>query len=82
MIVNSPIELSRKREEIKSIMQKSWNAYKKDAWGYDFLGPQSHSGKDMHGLGYTIVDSLDTLLLMKMYKEFDEATKWINNSFS
>lgn len=82
MIVNSPIELSRKREKIKFVMQKSWNAYKKDAWGYDFLGPQSHSGKDMHGLGYTIVDSLDTLLLMKMYKEFDEATKWINNSFS
>lgn len=69
------------REEIKAIMKNAWESYRKYAWGYDFLNPRSRHGQDWFGLGYTIIDSLDTLLLMNMTQEFDEATIWINNSF-
>ena len=69
------------REQIKNTMKRAWDGYKRDAWGYDFLAPQSHTGKDLFGLGLTIIDSLDTLLLMNMTEEFEDAKNWINTSF-
>ena len=69
-----------RRDQIKNTMKRAWDGYKRDAWGYDFLAPQSHSGRDLFGLGLTIIDSLDTLLLMNMTEEFEDAKNWINTS--
>lgn len=52
-------------------MAESWGAYEKYAWGRDELQPLSRSGNDRFGgLGATLVDSMDTLLLMGMYDEY------------
>ena len=79
--VNDPKVNEYRRNCIKRTMKKAWEAYKKDAWGYDFLAPQSHTGKNIYGLSLTIVDSLDTLLLMNMTEEFEEARDFLNTSF-
>lgn len=70
-----------RRKQIQDVMKNAWNSYRENAWGYDFLNPQTRHGENWYGLGYTIIDSLDTLILMGMNDEFDEALEWINNSF-
>ena len=63
-------------------MKDAWKNYYKHAWGYDFLNPLSRKGENLHGLGYTIIDSLDTLLIMDLDDEFQQARKWVNESMA
>jgi mannosyl-oligosaccharide alpha-1,2-mannosidase len=64
----------------------SWKGYKAFAWGADELKPVSKvphywpmkSGKP--GLGLTIVESLDTMWLMGLRKEFDESVEWVTKN--
>uniref|UniRef100_A0A183CEC7 alpha-1,2-Mannosidase n=1 Tax=Globodera pallida TaxID=36090 RepID=A0A183CEC7_GLOPA len=55
----------------------AWNAYKKYAWGRDQLMPVSHSYQEWIECGLTIVDSLDTLLIMNLRDEFADAMRWV-----
>jgi mannosyl-oligosaccharide alpha-1,2-mannosidase len=55
----------------RQAMAESWAAYEKYAWGCDELQPLSRTGNNKFGgLGATLVDSLDTLLLMGMHEEY------------
>ncbi|CAO1443158.1 unnamed protein product [Diamesa tonsa] len=58
----------------------SWKGYKDYAWGHDNLKPLSLSYHDWFGLGLTIIDSLDSLYIMDMQKEYEEAKNWVENS--
>ncbi|SPO27327.1 related to alpha-mannosidase [Ustilago trichophora] len=62
----------------------SWLAYKRDAWGYDEYHPISKqgsnlSGKHGQGIGYTIVDTLDTLILMGFKDDYEQARDWVRD---
>lgn len=53
-------------------------SYEEFAWGSDELKPLSKSGVNNNGhVGMTLVDSLDTLLLMNMTAEYARAVEWI-----
>jgi hypothetical protein len=54
--------------------------YKESAWGQDELHPLSRTSGSWFDLGLTLVDSLDTLLLMGMKEEFKEAEQWVEQS--
>ena len=77
-------ELAReRREHIREAMRHAWNGYKKYAWGKDELRPVMKTGRDTYGgMGVTLVDSLDTLWLMDMKKEFYEARDWVRDHLS
>ena len=51
------------------------------AWGKDLLLPVSGGSEQWMGLGLTLVDGLDTLLLMNMTTEYAEARAWIAAEF-
>ena len=72
-------QISKKRAlAVKAAMQHSWNNYKQRAWGFDELKPQSGRGQNnWGGMGVTLLDSLDTLWLMGMKEEFNEAAEWV-----
>ena len=58
-------------------------SYKSYAWGDDEILPLSKKGMNNNGhVGTTLIDSLDTLLLMNMTKEYAEALEWIKNDFA
>ncbi|KOG98710.1 mannosyl-oligosaccharide 1,2-alpha-mannosidase [Saccharomyces eubayanus] len=62
-------EASREmRDRIETMFLASWMDYSKYGWGYDIYGPIDHSFRNMprggQPLGWIIVDSLDTLMLM------------------
>lgn len=55
-------------------MQHAWSGYRNNAWTHDELLPVSKGFRDPFcGWAASLVDALDTLYIMKMYDEFDEA---------
>ena len=77
---NVPLWEERKNK-VKDAFLHSWNAYRRDAWGKDEYHPIAKYGTNMirKGQGFTIVDSLDTILLMGLEKEFQEAKAWVRD---
>ncbi|KAG0028529.1 hypothetical protein BGZ81_004645 [Podila clonocystis] len=77
----NPAIWEERKEKVKEAFQHSWTAYKRDAWGKDEYHPISQKGSNMlqngEGFGFTIVDSLDTILLMGLEDEFQEARAWV-----
>ncbi|KAG6005235.1 hypothetical protein E4U21_000314 [Claviceps maximensis] len=67
------VRLSR-QQDVKDSFVKSWNAYKKYAWLRDEVAPVSGDAKDTFGgWGATLIDALDTLWIMDLKDEFDDA---------
>ncbi|RMZ92376.1 hypothetical protein DV736_g388, partial [Chaetothyriales sp. CBS 134916] len=67
-----------RKAAIKEAFVHSYNGYKKYAWGRDEVGPISGSYRSAFGgWGATLVDSLDTLWIMGMKQEFEEAIKTV-----
>ncbi|XP_049734272.1 mannosyl-oligosaccharide 1,2-alpha-mannosidase IC isoform X2 [Elephas maximus indicus] len=73
------------KEKIKEMMQFAWQSYKHYAMGKNELRPltkDGYEGNMFGGLsGVTIIDSLDTLYLMELKEEFQEAKAWVEESF-
>lgn len=67
---------SRQKAAVEAF-KHAWKGYKEFAWGHDNLKPMSMGSHDWFGLGLTIVDSLDTLYIMDLQEEFEEARNWI-----
>ena len=53
--------------------------FRRHAWGQDLLKPISRSSETNLGLGLTLVDSLDTLIIMDLKEEFVDAREWIKS---
>ncbi|KAG8531388.1 uncharacterized protein KY384_003017 [Bacidia gigantensis] len=61
-------------DAVKKSFARSWGAYKEHAWMKDELKPKSGGSQESFGgWGATLVDTLDTLWIMGMKDEFEEA---------
>ncbi|KXS95219.1 hypothetical protein AC578_1865 [Pseudocercospora eumusae] len=73
---------AQRRAAVKEACKHAWSGYRKYGWGYDEVEPVSGVGKNsFNGWGATLVDSLDTLWIMGMKDEFEDAvnqTKYID----
>lgn len=79
----SKIDWERRREDVKNAFLLSWKAYEKHGWGYDEYHPVSRNGRYMaqpNGMGWIIVDALDTLMLMNLTQELKHARDWISTT--
>ncbi|NWR57237.1 MA1C1 mannosidase, partial [Bucorvus abyssinicus] len=78
-------ETRARRMKIKEMMKFAWDNYKQYALGKNELRPltkNGHIGTMFGGLrGATVIDALDTLYIMELEDEFQEAKKWVENSF-
>ncbi|USP73293.1 glycoside hydrolase family 47 protein [Curvularia clavata] len=73
------LDRKTKLEKIRSVAKKSWDGYKAYAWLHDELRPQSGTFRDPFAQwGATLVDALDTLWIMGLKDEFEEAVKAVN----
>ncbi|KAI8939502.1 hypothetical protein NX059_003273 [Plenodomus lindquistii] len=64
---------------IKDVAKKSWDGYKKFAWLHDEVKPMSGTFRDPFAQwGATLVDSLDTLWIMGLKEDFEEAAKAVD----
>ena len=69
-----------RREAIRETFKRCWDSYRKYAWMKDELAPISGGYKNTFGgWAATLVDSLDTLWIMGLKEEFDEAVDAVVN---
>lgn len=72
-----------RQQKVKEAFVHAWSGYKKFAMGYDELMPLSHRGIDgLGGLGATIVDALDTAMIMGLDDVVAEAGSWVEEHLS
>jgi mannosyl-oligosaccharide alpha-1,2-mannosidase len=70
----------QRQEAVKKVFQRCWEAYGQHAWLQDEVTPISGSSRNTFGgWGATLVDSLDTLWMMGLRKEFDQAVSAATN---
>ncbi|XP_066293894.1 endoplasmic reticulum mannosyl-oligosaccharide 1,2-alpha-mannosidase-like isoform X3 [Branchiostoma lanceolatum] len=65
------------QKAVVEAFKHAWKGYKQYAWGHDELKPISKAASDWFGLGLTIIDSLDTMWIMGLMEEFEEARRWV-----
>ncbi|KAJ5195094.1 Mannosyl-oligosaccharide 1-2-alpha-mannosidase [Penicillium cinerascens] len=77
-----PADWAARREKVRDAFIVSWEGYEKDAWGYDEYHPVSGGNRNMvkGGLGWIIVDSLDTMIIMNLTSQVRHARQWIKTS--
>ena len=70
--------LSKLQEEVKSETLRSWNDYRKYAWGHDVLLPISKSSFDWYeeSLGISPIDAYSTLKVMGLDAEAKEIEEY------
>lgn len=80
MPLGQPLQLKQtdRQKAVVEAFQHAWKAYKKYAWGKDELQPISKESNEWFNLGLTLVDSLDTMWLMGLSEEFEEARNWVD----
>ncbi|KAL2467389.1 Mannosyl-oligosaccharide 1 [Abeliophyllum distichum] len=67
-----------RQQRVKEAFIHAWSGYKNYAMGFDELMPLSHRGVDgLGGLGATIIDALDTAMIMGVDEVVSEAGSWI-----
>ena len=72
--------IRERRSMVKSAFVRAWQGYKTHAWGADELRPVSCTRSNpFNGWGATIVDSLDTLLVMGLHNEYDIARNHVHD---
>ncbi|KAI5306780.1 mannosyl-oligosaccharide alpha-1,2-mannosidase [Ascosphaera pollenicola] len=76
------IDWADRRERVRDAFLVSWEAYAQDAWGHDIYHPRSRRGEDMikDGMGWIIVDALDTMMIMNLSTPVQYARNWIHSS--
>jgi hypothetical protein len=76
------VDWEKRRQAVKDAFLLSWGAYEEHGWGYDEYHPVSKQGRYMaeNGMGWIIVDALDTLMIMNLTKELNHARQWISTS--
>ena len=65
---------AERRNAVKNTFKKCWDSYREHAWGDDELRPVALAGANPYsGWGATLVDPLDTLWIMGLFDEFEQA---------
>ena len=65
-------------QRVRSVFEHSWTAYEHVAYGADELLPLSNRSRDnWGGLAVTMIDALDTMLLMGHDAHYNRAVQWL-----
>ncbi|XP_051125097.1 mannosyl-oligosaccharide 1,2-alpha-mannosidase MNS3 isoform X2 [Andrographis paniculata] len=76
--IDSNSEWKARQQKVKEAFIHAWSGYRNYSMGYDELMPISRRGIDgLGGLGATIVDALDTAMIMELDQVVQEAGTWI-----
>ncbi|RLW00351.1 hypothetical protein DV515_00008990 [Chloebia gouldiae] len=74
-----PVPINERQLAVIEAFRHAWKGYKDFAWGHDELKPLSKSYGEWFGLGLTLIDALDTMWILGLKEEFEEARQWVAN---
>lgn len=85
--IGSKQELNdKRRQKVREEFQWAWNSYRHIAWGYDELHSVSKRPRSWidgtKGFAMTIFDSLDTLYIMNLTSDFNDAVSYLYGTFN
>ncbi|KAK8546827.1 hypothetical protein V6N13_093869 [Hibiscus sabdariffa] len=67
-----------RQKKVREAFIHAWSGYKRFAMGYDELMPVSQRGVNgLGGLGATVIDALDTAMIMGLEEVVSEAGSWV-----
>lgn len=71
--------LSADQQQVVDMTKHAWHAYRDYADWRDYLNVYQYRGGSVydHDMALTLVDSLDTLFILGLHDEFDEASAWV-----
>ncbi|XP_053137854.1 endoplasmic reticulum mannosyl-oligosaccharide 1,2-alpha-mannosidase isoform X2 [Hemicordylus capensis] len=72
-----PVPLNERQLAVIEAFRHAWKAYREFSWGHDELKPVSKSYGEWFGLGLTLIDALDTMWILGLKAEFQEARAWV-----
>ncbi|RMZ74873.1 hypothetical protein DV737_g5659, partial [Chaetothyriales sp. CBS 132003] len=71
-------ERAKKQTAVREAFKHAWAGYKEYAYGHDELKPLSNASADpFNGWGATLVDALDTMWIMGLTDEFQDAVDMV-----
>ncbi|KAK7464335.1 mannosyl-oligosaccharide alpha-1,2-mannosidase [Stygiomarasmius scandens] len=74
-----------KRDAVVEAFKHAWRAYERDAMGDDEYHAMSKKGTNLTeagGIGYTVIDSIDTMLIMGLEEDYQRARQWVETKLS
>ena len=75
-----PFDANAAAARTRALFVHAWKGYEKYAFGQDELLPISKKGGNRWGhLGITLLDSLDTMLLLDLRQEYLRARSWVED---
>ncbi|XP_004848847.1 endoplasmic reticulum mannosyl-oligosaccharide 1,2-alpha-mannosidase [Heterocephalus glaber] len=77
-----PGPLNARQKGVIEAFLHAWKGYRRFSWGHDELKPLSRSFNEWFGLGLTLIDALDTMWILGLKKEFEEARKWVSTELN
>ncbi|XP_063712401.1 mannosyl-oligosaccharide 1,2-alpha-mannosidase IA-like isoform X2 [Symsagittifera roscoffensis] len=85
--VPSDQQTKERQDFVRNMMKHAWGGYKQYGWGANEVRPVSKKGHSAGifgsgNSGATIIDAIDTLYIMGLSKEYEEAREWIALSFN
>ncbi|KHN99941.1 mannosyl-oligosaccharide 1,2-alpha-mannosidase [Metarhizium album ARSEF 1941] len=82
--IHKAADWDQRRQRVVEAFELSWDAYSRYAWGYDEYHPIAKTGRNMapKGLGWIIIDSLDTMMLMNLTSRVEHAREWLSKSLT
>ena len=73
---------NERQRAVVAAFQHAWQGYRSYAWGRDHLKPITKTHQTWFNLGLTLIDSLDTMLVMNLKEEFKEARTWVESELN
>ncbi|KAK9318597.1 glycoside hydrolase [Lipomyces starkeyi] len=72
------------QNQVKEAFLESWNGYEKYAFGKDIYRPVAKTSRNMapEGMGWIIVDCLDTMMIMNLEEPLQHAREWVANNLT
>jgi len=70
---------NERQKAVVDAFKHAWQGYRTYAWGKDHLRPISKTQQTWFDLGLTLIDSLDTMLVMGLTEEYTEARDWVES---
>lgn len=72
-----------RQQRVVEAFLHGWHGYQASCWGADELLPVARQcSTELGGLGAQIIDALDSLLLMGLRREYEEAREWLARNFT
>lgn len=71
-----------RQRAVVDAFKHAWKGYKTSAWGHDNLKPITGGYSDWFSLGLTLIDALDTMYIMGLTEDFQEARNWVDTELN